>query len=163
MYSKNGISINPVKKNDVLDIILLQKEFDVYLQRFSKNKRKRFSVQKHKRTLLRDGFGSKRAFQGFIARSQNKALGYVLYHFGYDPDEMEGRVIYVIDLFVTGGARRLGIGSILMKKVMALCKNTNCTGIYFGVWLKNKPAIQFYKKLGANWIKDVPFMHWNKD
>lgn len=28
--------------------------------------------------------------------------------------------------------------------------------------MKNKAAIKFYKKLGAKWVKEVPFMCWNR-
>lgn len=32
-------------------------------------------------------------------------VGYALYHYGFDPDEMQGKVIYLIDLFVSEKAR----------------------------------------------------------
>ncbi|HML02583.1 MAG TPA: GNAT family N-acetyltransferase [Candidatus Bathyarchaeia archaeon] len=157
------ISINRVKKQDVLDIAMLQKEFEAYLGRLSGKPREPFSVRKRASRLLRDSFGRKAAFQGFIARKEGKAVGYIFYHQGYDPDEMRGRVIYIVDLFVSENTRRSSVGALLMKRVAALCKKIGGIRIYFGVWLKNKPAIKFYKKLGAEWVTDVPFMRWESE
>ncbi len=159
-YTK--IYIRPIKRTDVNDIVWLEKEFDEYLERLSKHRRKPFSTKNHANRILKDGFGKNRAFQGFIARRGNSAIGYILYHVGYDPDEMHGRVLYIIDLFVTDGVRGLGVGSRLMKAVAVECKKIGGIDIYFGVWLKNKSAIKFYKKIGANWVKEVPFMRWDK-
>lgn len=156
------VLIRQIKKNDIRDIVVLQKEFDKYLQNLSNKRRQPFSPQAYTRKLLKYGFGRERAFQGFIATREGEALGYVFYHLGYDPDEMQGRVIYIVDIFVGRKARRAGIGSLLMKKVAEICKNANGTDIYFGVWLKNKAAIKFYRKLGAKLVKDVPFMRWNR-
>jgi GNAT superfamily N-acetyltransferase len=88
-------------------------------------------------------------------------VGYLFYHEGYDPDEMSGRVIYVIDLLVSEEFRGSGIGTLLMKRVAALCRKIEGNDVYFGVWLKNKAAIKFYEKLGAEWVDEVPFMRWN--
>jgi ribosomal protein S18 acetylase RimI-like enzyme len=42
-----------------------------------------------------------------------------------------------------------------------LCRKIEGNDVYFGVWLKNKAAIKFYEKLGAEWVDEVPFMRWN--
>ena len=159
--SSGHISIRRVTKQDIPDIVMLQREFDVYLGRLSGQPRKSLSVRQRRSRLHRDGFGSNAAFKGFIARKQGRAVGYILYHQGYDPDEMQGRVIYVIDLFVSQDDRRSGIGTLLMKEVARSCKRIGGISIYSGVWLKNRAAIMFYKKIGAKWVKEVPFMYWN--
>jgi ribosomal protein S18 acetylase RimI-like enzyme len=66
-----------------------------------------------------------------------------------------------VDLFVSKDARRLGVGKLLMRSAARACRKLGGKDIYFGVWLKNRPAIKFYKRLGADWVKDVPFMRWN--
>jgi GNAT superfamily N-acetyltransferase len=157
----NKVSITPITKEKVPDIELLRDEFEEYLQSLSNKPRETHSARERKARLLKDGFGKNRAFYGFVAKRDGKALGYVFYHFGYDPDEMQGRVVYVIDLFVTQDSRGLGIGRRLMRKVASLCKERGGKAVYFGVWRKNKRAIRFYKSLGAHWINDVPFMCWD--
>ncbi len=153
------VSIREVTKRDVDDIVHLQKEFGLYLGELS-GKRRTFSVKDRKARLIRDGFGNRRAFEGLIARIRGRAVGYVFYHEGYDPDEMSGRVIYVIDLLVSEDIRRSGVGTLLMKRVAAQCRKIKGKDIYLGVWLKNKNAIKFYEKLGAEWVDEVPFMRW---
>lgn len=161
MKETTKIYIKPMKRKDVNDVVRLEKEFDQYLAQLSEKSRRSFSIKSQTKRVLKDGFGRNRAFQGFIARRGNDAVGYVIYHSGYDPDEMRGRVIHVVDLFVTNRARRLGVGSLLMKAVAKECKKIGGIGIYFGVWKRNKSAIKFYKRLGANWTEDF-FMHWER-
>jgi ribosomal protein S18 acetylase RimI-like enzyme len=162
MEDGTKIEIKPVRKKNINALISLEKEFDGYLSRLSRSPRKPFSIRRQIKKTLKDGFGKDKAFQGFIARKGKVAVGYILYHIGYDPDEMKGRVIYVIDLFVSEKARGLGVGSSLMKAVATECKKIGGLDVYFGVWLRNKSAIKFYKKLGADWVKEVPFMRWDK-
>ena len=102
-------------------------------------------------------------FLGFVAKKNGTAIGYIFYHYGYDPDEMEGRVIYIIDLFVTGKERSHGVGRLLMKNVAKECKRIGGISIYFGVWLKNKEAASFYRKLRAEFADELPFMHWDRN
>jgi GNAT superfamily N-acetyltransferase len=153
------VMIRPVTKKDLKDIDRLGREFEEYLQSLTDKKRAPYSSGR----FLRDVFGKKRKFYGFIAIKDGIALGYIFYHYGYDPDEMNGPVVYVIDLFVSESARGLGIGGQLMKAVARECKNQGCIDIYFGVWVKNKKAIKFYRKIGAEFVTDAPFMKWSKE
>jgi GNAT superfamily N-acetyltransferase len=157
----NRVSIIPITKKDVPGIERLRDEFEGYLQSLSNRPRETHSTQERKARLLRDGFGKNRAFHGFVATRDGEALGYVFYHLGYDPDEMQGRIAYVIDLFVTRNSRGLGIGRRLMRKVARLCRRKGGKAIYFGAWRRNEGAIRFYKSLGAYRINDVPFMRWD--
>ena len=157
----NKARIAPITRMDVPAVEKLRDEFEMYLQRLSNEPREKQSKKERKARLLKDGFGKNRAFYGFVAKDGNRALGYAFYHFGYDPDEMQGRVIHVVDLFVTRKARGLGIGRRLMGKVADVCKENGGKAVYFAVWRKNKTAIRFYRGLGADWIKDVPFMRWD--
>ena len=68
----------------------------------------------------------------------------LIYHTGYDPDEMQGRVLYIIDLFVTDRARGLGVGSRLMKAVAVECRKIGGIDIYFGV-VMIPPFLPFVK------------------
>ena len=157
------VCISPITKMDVPAVEKLRDEFEVYLQELSNKPREKQLKKERKARLLRDGFGKNRAFYGFVAKYGDRALGYAFYHFGYDPEEMQGRVIYVVDLFVTKKARGLGIGRQLMSRIADICKENGGKAVYFAAWRRNKTAIRFYKGLGADWIKDVPFMRWDLD
>jgi GNAT superfamily N-acetyltransferase len=162
MDREEKIKVSPLRKKDILEIDKLREEFESYLQKLSAKKRKAMSSRERKAKLLKDGFGRNRAFSGFVARKGKKMFGYIFYNFGYDPDEMTGRAVHILDIFVTESSRRLGIGAKLMKKVASLCDQNDIKDIYFAVWDKNKKATKFYKKLGAELIEDMSFMHWNK-
>jgi GNAT superfamily N-acetyltransferase len=149
-------------RSDIRSIFKLQNEFETYLQNLTNRDRKTSAAEREKR-FLKDGFGKGRAFHGLVATKRDSLLGYICYHFGYDPDEMHGKVIYVIDLFVTKKARKLGIGTLLMKSVASICKKMHGTDVYFCVWIKNKNAIKFYRSLGAELVKEVPLMRWSAD
>ncbi len=157
-----NIKIVRPKRTDAKDIFRLQKEFDAYLQSLTKKKRKDHALKREK-AFMRYGFGKNRLFYTLIAKKNRVAVGYICYHLGYDPDEMQGPVIHVIDIFVSSSARGHGIGKSLMKAVAEVCKRKGGFALYFAVWNKNKSAIKFYKKLGADWEREVPFMHWFLD
>jgi GNAT superfamily N-acetyltransferase len=155
---RSDISIRPMRKPDIDGIIGLHAEFEQYLLCLDPNRRCK-SDEEFRGILIRDGFGRGRAFYGFVAERLTKKIGYILYHFGYDPDEMEGRVVYVIDLFVTAVERKLGVGSLLVEEVASMCRRSNAIDIYFGVWTRNRSARAFYKRIGASEKDDLPFMH----
>jgi len=156
------IAVRPIKKADVDGLVQLHMEFEKYLKAID-NSRPRLARNTYRERLINDGFGKTRAFSGLIACRDGTPIGYVFYHHGYDPDEMRGRVLYVIDLYVTEKERNLGIGRLLMDSVASVCMGTCGIDIYFGVWAKNKPAQAFYKTLGATKVHDVPFMHWKRN
>ena len=153
------IEIVPARKSDAIDVFRLQKEFDAYLQSLTVKKRKNYA-QKRQKAFMRYGFGKKRLFYTLIAKKGGVPVGYLCYHFGYDPDEMLGPVIHVVDLFVSSYVRGQGVGKLLMKRAADICKKKGGFAVYFCVWGKNKSAIKFYKKLGAAFDKEAPFMHW---
>ena len=157
----NGIKITPVQKSDIKEIFRLQGEFDAYLQSLTSKKRTDYGAERQK-AFVKFGFGRKPAFKCLVAKSGKVALGYVCYHMGYDPSEMLGPVVHIVDLFVTEKARGLGVGNSLMKKVSEICRKEHGIAIYFCVWKRNKAAIRFYKRIGAELDWSAPFMSWPK-
>ena len=112
MNKPQRISVKRAARKDIRDIAQLEMEFDEYLQEIAAKarllKRKTVSLEQCAQRLSKDWFRKGEPFQGFIARREGRAQGYLLYHFGYDPEEMEGKVVYVVDFFVKKLARRSG-------------------------------------------------------
>lgn len=136
-------------------VIELSREFDAYLWTLSTSPRIDFSTSKMRSIFENEVFGKKKILSGYIAKIDGEIVGYVLYHSGFDPDEMQWKIIYIVDLFVSEKARRQWVWKSLIEKLQS---HPDSLGLYFGVWKKNTWAIDFYKNIGADWIEDVPFM-----
>ncbi len=136
-------------------IIELTREFDEYLQGFSSVEREEFDVEEQGAKLMRYGFGEEKSFSWYVAEVDGLIVWYALYHYGFDPDEMQWKVIHLIDFFVSESARGYWVGRALIDKLQS---HEDSIGLYFWVWKKNIWAIEFYKKIGAEWCDDVPFM-----
>ncbi|HSE32849.1 MAG TPA: GNAT family N-acetyltransferase [Pyrinomonadaceae bacterium] len=108
-------------------------------------------------TYLRDGFGENPAFLALIAEIEDKAAGYLLYHFGYDTDYGR-RLLYVVDLYVDEAYRGHGIGKALMKQACEVAQREGATVLVWGVYERNELALRFYERLGARYIKGIHLM-----
>jgi GNAT superfamily N-acetyltransferase len=98
--------------------------------------------------LLRDGFGSDPAFGLLVAELDGAIAGYLLHHPSYDPDR-GGRVTTVVDLFVSPGARRQGVGRALMAAASERCRRAGGRALVWWVRPANRDAVAFYERLGG--------------
>ncbi len=87
-------------------------------------------------------------FNCFVAEtSDNRIVGYVTYFFCYYT--WIGKSLYMDDLYVQHEYRAKGVGSKLMNKVIEFAKDSKCHKLRWQVSEWNKPAIDFYKNIGA--------------
>ncbi len=75
------------------------------------------------------------------ARLDNKIIGFILVYLFYEFGE-----ILTIDILPE--YRRMGIGKILMKEAEKRMRENSVIKVFLEVAVNNKPAIEFYKKLG---------------
>lgn len=143
------------RKSHIDAVVQLMREFDEYLQSLSSGKREDFDEKKQKEKLLKYGFGKEKSFSGYIAKIDNEFVWYAIYHYWFDPDEMQWKVIHLIDFYVSEKARRKWVGRALIEKLQL---HEDSIALYFWVWKKNIWAIEFYKKIWADWCDDVPYM-----
>ena len=54
----------------------------------------------------------------------------------------------IMNIVVKKSKRKLGIGSLLLKNIIELCKKLNVSTLFLEVNEKNLPAISLYKKFG---------------
>ncbi len=88
-------------------------------------------------------------FDALVAeKSDGEIIGFALYYFVYYT--WVGKSLYLDDLYVKEAYRGQKIGSKLLDKVIETGKQNNCKRIRWQVLNWNKPAIEFYKKLGAD-------------
>jgi GNAT superfamily N-acetyltransferase len=89
----------------------------------------------------------KNHFNCFIAVDKNKIVGFATYFIAYY--SWTGKAVYLDDLYVLDKCRRLGIGKMLLDKVIETAKSENCKKVKWQVSKWNKKAIEFYKMRGA--------------
>ncbi|MFC1920690.1 GNAT family N-acetyltransferase [Chloroflexota bacterium] len=147
--------IREVKPEDAKAIIQLSVEFDNYLRQLGDTNTVIFNED----IYIRDGFGANAAFSGIVAETDGEVIGYLLYHHGYDFDH-GGRVVYLVDLYVRETARRKGTGRALMEASADICRKAGGNELVWAVYNPNKQSSAFYESLGAQYIKDMSYMHW---
>ena len=103
--------------------------------------------------LLRDGFGPQPKFRTLLAEWQGEPAGYASFFYFYST--FQGRpALFLEDLFVRDKFRRTGIGRSLLAAVAKLALDEGCYGLRWEVLDWNRPAIEFYEKLGAEFLPE---------
>ena len=93
-------------------------------------------------------FGPKRAAEVLIAWAGSTPVGFAVYFQNYST--FLGRPgIYLEDLFVLPQWRRRGHGRRLLAEVARVALERRCGRLEWAVLDWNKPALQFYRSLGA--------------
>jgi len=105
-------------------------------------------------TLCETLFGPRRTAEVAIGYFEQKPVGFVLFFHNYST--FLGRSgIYIEDLFVDEAFRRRGFGAALLRHVAGLAGERACGRLEWSVLDWNQPAINFYRKLGAE-----PMSEW---
>ncbi|GAB5522561.1 MAG: GNAT family N-acetyltransferase [Roseivirga sp.] len=94
-----------------------------------------------------DGFGDNPVFEFFVADEQGDIKGIAIYYYRYST--WKGKSIYLEDLVVRESERGSGIGKLLLDAVVLEARATDSRQVTWQVLDWNEPAINFYKKLGA--------------
>jgi len=104
--------------------------------------------------LKNDGFGTSPLFKTFVAELDNEIVGMALFYPRYST--WKGVTIHLEDLIVSESKRNLKIGKALYSKVIEYGFKKGVKRIEWVVLDWNTPAVEFYKKTGANVMTD-----WN--
>ena len=92
-------------------------------------------------------------FNGFVAvMPDRRIVGYATWFFGYYT--FTGKAMYMDDLYITPQFRGIGLGILLINRVIGKARETRCNKLRWQVSDWNGAAIEFYKRLGA-WIDEV--------
>ena len=83
-----------------------------------------------------------------IAYMDKKPVAFALYFYNYSTFKGK-RGLYLEDIFVVPEMRGNGIGRQLLKRLAQIAKENECARLEWSVLDWNKPAIDFYKSLGA--------------
>ncbi len=131
-------TIREINKKDYTELIEIFKEFAVFekLPDMMINSVEQMESESH----LINGF--------VILNEKHNIIGYVTFFYAYYT--WIGKSMYMDDLYVKMNYRDQGLGTKLINKVIQKAKADKCNKLKWQVSEWNKPAINFYKKLGAN-------------
>lgn len=138
----HNITTRKGRKEDVSRVIELIRELAEY-------EKEPQEVETTAEEMMKDGFGEQPVFEFFVAEDQEtgKIIGLALYFYSYST--WKGKCLYLEDLIVTKTYRGRGAGRKLFDSIMKKAKETDCRRVVWQVLEWNKPAIDFYKSLGA--------------
>ena len=104
-------------------------------------------------SIARDGFGPHPKFRAIIAELDGKAAGYAVF-FGFY-STFQGRAgLFLEDIYVRPHLRKQGIGQALLNYVARIAWEEDYFCMRWEVLDWNKPAIDFYKRLGAVFLDE---------
>ena len=103
--------------------------------------------------IARDGFGPNQKFRAAIAEWDGQAIGYAVFFDFYS--SFQGRAgLFLDDLFVRPAFRKRGVGKALLAHVASIAWNEKYFCMRWEVLDWNTPAIEFYRKLGAEFLDE---------
>lgn len=138
------LSIRPARPGDMSILNTLIHEFAEF---------ERLPVAVTEAALLRDGFSKPAKFRVLMAEWDGEAAGYALFFDYYS--SFEGRPgLFLEDIYVRDQYRGKGIGRALLGQVASAASKQNCFGVRWQVLDWNAPAIEFYRKIGAEFLDE---------
>jgi GNAT superfamily N-acetyltransferase len=104
-------------------------------------------------SIARDGFGPHPKFRAIIAEVDGKPAGYAVF-FGFY-STFQGRAgLFLEDIYVRPALRKQGIGQALLNYVARIAWEEDYFCMRWEVLDWNKPAIDFYHRLGAVFLDE---------
>jgi GNAT superfamily N-acetyltransferase len=94
------------------------------------------------------GFGKVPVWWAFVAEEAGQVNAFALYYIRYST--WKGQRMYLEDIVVTEQKRGLGIGKLLLDRLIIEAKEKKLSGIVWQVLEWNESAINFYRKYNAS-------------
>jgi len=103
--------------------------------------------------IARDGFGPRPKFRAVIAELDGQVAGYAVFFEFYSTFQARAG-LFVDDIFVRPQFRKKGIGRALLAHVARIAWQEGYFCMRWEVLDWNTPAIEFYKRLGAEFLDE---------
>ena len=141
-----ALSIRPGTARDVPTILAL-------IQGLADYERLRHECRATAAGVRRHGFGRRPYFETLIARRGGRPVGFALYFFTFSTF-LAKPTLYLEDLFVRPEERGQGAGRALLAALARIAVRRGCGRLEWAVLDWNRPAIGFYKRLGARFRRE---------
>ncbi len=141
MAAATGFQIRLAQRDDVPVILSLIRELAEY-------ERAPNEVIATEDQLRENLFGAHPGAEVLIGEEAGQPVGFALFFHNFST-WMGRRGLYLEDLFVRPAVRGKGYGRALLVRLAELARDRDCGRMEWAVLDWNKPAIQFYLKLGA--------------
>jgi len=138
--------IEPAQPRDTADILSLIRALAQY-------ERLTHLVVGTEAQLRDELFGARPVIEAVLGREDGRAVGFALYFHNFSTF-LARRGLYLEDLFVIPEARGRGYGKALMRHVARVAVSRECGRFEWSVLDWNRPAIDFYRALGAEVLPD---------
>ena len=141
MSTLQNVSIRQGTREDLPQVLDLIKELAEY-------ERAPQEVDNTVERMEEDGFGPNKVFDFIVAEANGQIVGIALYFWSYST--WKGKCMYLEDFVVREEYRRTGLGKQIFEELIKIAKVNDARRLSWQVLDWNEPAINFYKKIGAN-------------
>ncbi len=112
--------------------------------------------------LVRDGFGPQPRFEAFLAFIDERPAGYAIVYETYS-SFLALPTLYLEDIFVLPAFRNRKVGLGLFLHCARLARDRGCGRMDWTVLHWNELAIDFYRRLGADHLKEWHLYRLSRD
>ncbi len=140
------LTVRPATVNDVP--ILLE-----FIQGIAAYENLTHQVTATEKALLETLFGKPPAAEALLAFSYDEPAGFAVYFHTYSTF-LARQSMYLEDLYVSPEYRRLGLGTLLLRRVATIAVERGCGRFQWAALDWNTDAHRFYKGLGAEMLPD---------
>jgi GNAT superfamily N-acetyltransferase len=98
-------------------------------------------------------FGQSPSAEAIVAELDGEPAGFALFHGTFSTWECRPG-IWLEDLYVRPELRRAGVGAMLVSEVARVAVQRGCPRLEWNVLAWNRPALDFYRRLGAQRLGD---------
>ncbi len=152
---RSSLTIRAAEAADVAVILSLIRELAEY-------ERAPNDVVTNEEGLREVLFGERPSAEVLIAREGDEPVGFAVYFFNFST--WLGRPgLYLEDLFVRPALRGKGYGRALLVELAKIAEARGCGRMEWAVLDWNEPAIQFYRKLGAEPLSEWTVFRLRRD
>lgn len=136
-----GFRILPAREQDIPLILSFVRKLAEYEKLLDQ-------VTANENFLRKSLFGPRPAAEVLLAWAGEDAAGFAVFFHSFST--FAGRPgIYIEDVFVEPAYRGCGIGKALFAYIAMIARERGCARVEWAVLDWNRPAVEFYQKLGA--------------